>query len=190
MGSRGLAQQDDVAIVVSAQEPERIVVGGPVEIFDAIGFEFRDAMAGRAVYGGNPQGVQAIFANRIADGFAVCGVADLAASARVALDYVHGLQSLEIQNFYDDRAASGGLGLKCDVPTVGRNIDAAAGEERLRELGGGASIHGNFFSHEFSCIESSVNEPFAVRRTHGGLVVGAGGDLFQIAAAGVRAPYI
>jgi hypothetical protein len=42
----GLAQQYDVAIVVSAQESESLVVSAPVKIFDAIGFEFGDAMAG------------------------------------------------------------------------------------------------------------------------------------------------
>src|ERR1700733_6828492 len=147
-------------------------------------------MAGRAVYGRNPQRVQAIFANRVADGFAVRGVSDLAASARIALDYFHGLQSFEIQNFYDDRTASGGLRLKCESLSVARNIYAAAGEQRLGELCGRASIHGNFFSHKFSGIESSVDKPFSVGRTHGRLVVRAGGDLFQIASGGVRAPYI
>jgi hypothetical protein len=42
----GLAQQDDVAIEVDAQQTEHLVVGGPMEILDAIGFEFGDAMAG------------------------------------------------------------------------------------------------------------------------------------------------
>lgn len=46
MGGGGLAQEDDVAIEVDAQETERLVVGGPVKIFDAIWFEFCDAMAG------------------------------------------------------------------------------------------------------------------------------------------------
>src|ERR1700729_1519785 len=103
-------------------------------------------MAGRAVYGRNPQRVQAIFANRVADGFAVRGVSDLAASARIALDYFHGLQRFEIQNFYDDRTASGGLRLKCDVLSVGRNIDAAAGEQRLEGLVGRPPSPGNFFA--------------------------------------------
>ncbi len=46
MASSALAQQDDVAVVVGAQKAEGLVVGGPVEVFDAIGFEFSDAMAG------------------------------------------------------------------------------------------------------------------------------------------------
>jgi hypothetical protein len=45
VGGGGLAQEDDVAVVVSAEQAEGFVVGGPVEVWNAIGFKLGDAMA-------------------------------------------------------------------------------------------------------------------------------------------------
>ena len=46
VGGDASAQQNDVAIVVGSQKTEGLVVGGPMKVFDAIGLEFSDAMAG------------------------------------------------------------------------------------------------------------------------------------------------
>jgi hypothetical protein len=46
MYSGGLAQEDDVAVVVGAEQADGLVVSGPVKIRNAIGFEFGDAAAG------------------------------------------------------------------------------------------------------------------------------------------------
>ena len=67
--------------------PSVLLSAAPVEIFDAIRFEFGHAVARRAVHRRNPERVQTIFANRVADSFAVRRVANLAAGARIALDY-------------------------------------------------------------------------------------------------------
>jgi hypothetical protein len=42
----GLAEEDDVAVVVGAEQAEGFVVGGPVEVWNAVRFELGDAMAG------------------------------------------------------------------------------------------------------------------------------------------------
>jgi hypothetical protein len=66
----GLAQENDLAIVVSAQQARRLIVRGPGEIREVIGLEFGEAVAGSSVRGRNPQGRESVFAVRVAGGFA------------------------------------------------------------------------------------------------------------------------
>ena len=71
------------------------------------------------------------------------------AGARVALESFDRLQCGEIENLDADGSAGGGLRLKGDGFAVGRNIDAAAGEDGIGESGNRASIHGNALRGEF-----------------------------------------
>src|SRR5271170_1637765 len=114
-------------------------------------------MAWCAVYGRHPQGVQTLFSHRVADGFAVRGVANLAARAWITFDRFHRLQSLKIQNLYHHGAARYGLRLKCQILSVGRYVDAAATEQCVGEFLGSSSVHGNLLRDEFSVIEAGVN---------------------------------